>query len=112
MDLDDKNMAAAEANFALATKDIRKKDSEQYVYIAKAYMNANTPDYNKAIEILNKAKIANPNDTFALLAFGDAYYGLKNQNDSLNIIILNIDNQLIESFLSYPHFHKYLSKNG
>jgi hypothetical protein len=31
---------------------------------------------------LNKAKIANPNDTFALLAFGDAYYGLKNQNDS------------------------------
>jgi predicted Zn-dependent protease len=82
MDLDDKNLAAAEANFALATKDIRKKESEQYVYIAKAYMNSKTPDYNKAIEILNKAKTANPNDTFALLAFGDAYYGLKNQNDS------------------------------
>ena len=82
MDLDDKNVAAAEANFALATKDIRKKESEQYVNIAKAYMNANTPDYNKAIEILNKAKIANPNDTNVLLAFGDAYYGLKNQNDS------------------------------
>ena len=82
MDLEDKNVAAAEANFALATKDIRKKDSEQYVYIAKAYMNASTPDYNKAIEILNKAKTANPNDTNVLLAFGDAYYGLKNQNDS------------------------------
>ena len=82
MDLDDKNVAAAEANFALATKDIRKKESEQYVYIAKAYMNANTPDYNKAIEVLNKAKIANSNDTNVLLAFGDAYYGLKNQNDS------------------------------
>lgn len=82
MDLDDKNLAAAEANFALATKDIRKKDSEQYVYIAHAYMNANTPDYNKAIEVLNKAKTANPNDTNVLLAFGDAYYGLKNQNDS------------------------------
>ncbi len=82
MDLDDKNVAAAEANFALATKDIRKKDSEQYVYIAKAYMNTSTPDYNKAIEVLNKAKIANPNDTNVLLAFGDAYYGLKNQNDS------------------------------
>jgi tetratricopeptide (TPR) repeat protein len=82
MDLDDKNLAAAEANFALATKDIRKKESEQYVYIAKAYMNSKTPDYNKAIEVLNKAKTANPNDTFALLAFGDAYYGLKNQNDS------------------------------
>ena len=82
MDLDDKNLPEADANFALATKDIRKKESEQYVYIAKAYMNANTPDYNKAIEVLNKAKIANPNDTNVLLAFGDAYYGLKNQNDS------------------------------
>ena len=82
MDLDDKNAVAAEANFALATKDIRKKESEQYVYIAKAYMNANTPDYNKAIDVLNKAKIANPLDTNVLMAFGDAFYGDKNQNDS------------------------------
>jgi hypothetical protein len=82
MDLDDKNAVAAEANFALATKDIRKKDSEQYVYIAKAYMNANTPDYKKAIEVLNKAKIANPLDANVLIAFGDAFYGDKNQNDS------------------------------
>jgi len=82
MDLEDKNVAAAEANFALATKDIRKKESEQYVYIAKVYMNVATPDYNKAIQVLNKAKTANPNDTNVLLAFGDAYYGLKNQNDS------------------------------
>lgn len=82
MDLDDKNAVAAEANFALATKDIRKKDSEVYVYIAKAHMNANTPDYNKAIEVLNKAKIANPLDTNVLMAFGDAFYGVKNQNDS------------------------------
>jgi len=82
MDLDDKNAVAAEANFALATKDIRKKDSEQYVYIAKAYMNANTPDYKKAIDVLNKAKIANPLDTNVLMAFGDAFYGDKNQNDS------------------------------
>jgi lipopolysaccharide biosynthesis regulator YciM len=82
MDLDDKNAVAAEANFALATKDIRKKDSEQYVYIAKAYMNANTPDYKKAIDVLNKAKIANPLDANVLMAFGDAFYGDKNQNDS------------------------------
>lgn len=82
MDLDDKNSVAAEANFALATKDIKKKEVEQYIYIAKAYMNANTPDYNKAIEVLNKAKIANPMDANVLMAFGDAYYGVKNQNDS------------------------------
>lgn len=82
LDLDDKNVVAADANFSLATKDIRKKDSEQYVYIAKAYMNANTPDYKKAIEVLNKAKIANPLDANVLMAFGDAFYGDKNQNDS------------------------------
>jgi cytochrome c-type biogenesis protein CcmH/NrfG len=82
MDLDNKNAVAAEANFALSTKDIRKKDSEQYVYIAKAYMYANTPDYKKAIDVLNKAKIANPLDTNVLMAFGDAFYGNKNQNDS------------------------------
>ena len=82
MDLDDKNAVAAEANFALATKDVRKKDSEQYVYIAKAYMNANSPDFKKAIDVLNKAKIANPLDANVLMSFGDAFYGDKNQNDS------------------------------
>ena len=45
-------------------------------------MNANTPDYKKAIEVLNKAKIANPLDANVLMAFGDAFYGDKNQNDS------------------------------
>ena len=82
MALDEKNTAVADANFILATKDIKKKEVEQYVYIAKAYMNANTPDFNKAIEVLNKAKIANPLDANVLIAFGDAYYGVKNQNDS------------------------------
>jgi hypothetical protein len=82
MALDEKNTAAADANFIMATKDIKKKDVEQYVYIAKAYMNADTPDFNKAIEVLNKAKIANPMDANVLMAFGDAYYGVKNQNDS------------------------------
>jgi cytochrome c-type biogenesis protein CcmH/NrfG len=80
--LDEKNTAAADANFIMATKDIKKKEVEQYVYIAKAYMNADMPDFNKAIEVLNKAKIANPMDANVLMAFGDAYYGVKNQNDS------------------------------
>jgi Flp pilus assembly protein TadD len=82
MALDEKNTAVADANFIMATKDIKKKEVEQYVYIAKSYMNANTPDFNKAIEVLNKAKIANPMDANVLMAFGDAYYGVKNQNDS------------------------------
>lgn len=82
MDLDEKNVVAAEVNFALATKDARKKDTEQYVYIAKAYMNAHTPDYKKAVEVLGKVKIANSSDALVLMTLGDAFYGDKNQNDS------------------------------
>lgn len=82
LDLDNDNAVAAQANFALATKDLKKKDIEEYIYIARAYMNANKPDYKAAIAILNKAKLVNPNDANLQLAFGDAFYGDKNQNES------------------------------
>ncbi len=82
MDLDANNLAAAKAKFDLVTKDLKKKDVEEYIYIARAYMNADKPDYKSAIEILNKAKLANPNDAQVQLALGDAYYGDKNQNDA------------------------------
>lgn len=82
MDLDANNKTAAKAKFDLVTKDLRKKDVEEYIYIARAYMNADKPDYKSAIEILNKAKLANPNDAQVQLALGDAYYGDKNQNDA------------------------------
>jgi len=82
MDLDANNVTAAKAKFDLVTKDLKKKDVEEYVYIARAYMNADKPDFKSAIEILNKAKLANPNDAQVQLALGDAYYGDKNQNDA------------------------------
>ncbi|MEN9336174.1 MAG: hypothetical protein RLZZ500_1161 [Bacteroidota bacterium] len=82
IDLESGNQAAAKAKFDLATQGMRKKDVEEYVYIAQAYMNADTPDYQAALAILEKAKLANPNDPFVKLAMGDAYYGMKNQNDA------------------------------
>jgi cytochrome c-type biogenesis protein CcmH/NrfG len=82
MDLDNGNLAAAQANFALATKDIKKKDTEEYIYIGKAYMNANTPDYKNALLVLNKAKQINPQDAQLQLVLGDAFYGDKSQNES------------------------------
>ena len=82
MDLDANNLAAAKAKFDLVTKDLKKKDIEEYIYVARAYMNADKPNYKAAIEILNKAKLANPNDAQVQLALGDAYYGDKNQNDA------------------------------
>ena len=82
MDLDANNKTAAQAKFDLVTKELKKKDIEENVYIARAYMNADKPDYKSAIAVLTKVAASNPNDAQVQLALGDAYYGDKNQNDS------------------------------
>ena len=82
MDLDANNKAAAQAKFDLVTKELKKKDTEEYVYIARAFMNADKPDYQSAITILTKAATTNPNDAQVQLALGDAYYGDKKQNEA------------------------------
>ncbi|MDI9256615.1 tetratricopeptide repeat protein [Flavobacterium sedimenticola] len=82
MDLDANNKAAAKAKFDLATKDLKKKDTEEYVAVARAYMNADKPDYAAAIAVLTKAATANPTDAQVQLALGDAYYGDKKQNEA------------------------------
>jgi len=82
IELDKGNAAAAKTNFDLATKDVKKKDTEEYIYVANAYMKADKPDYKSAIAVLTKAKLANPTDAQVQLALGDAYYGDKNQNEA------------------------------
>ena len=82
LDLDANNKTAAQAKFDLVTKDLKKKDVEEYIYIARAFMDTDKPDYKSAIAVLTKAKTANPTDAQVQLALGDAYYGDKNQNDS------------------------------
>ena len=82
LDLDANNRAAAQAKFDMVIKELKKKDTEEYIYIARAFMNTDKPDYKSAIAILTKAATANPNDAQVQLALGDAYYGDKNQNDS------------------------------
>ena len=82
IDLDAGNLAAAEANFALALKDTKKKDIEELIAIGRAYTYSTKPNFKKAIEVLNKAKLINPNDATVQLALGDAYIGDKNQNDA------------------------------
>jgi predicted Zn-dependent protease len=44
MDLDKSDVTGAQAKFALVTKDLKKKDVQEYVYIARAYMNTIKPD--------------------------------------------------------------------
>ncbi|MBC7606492.1 MAG: hypothetical protein H7199_06010 [Burkholderiales bacterium] len=82
IDLDHNNAAAAQSNFLSATKDVKKKDTEEYVYIAKAYLNADKPDFKAALAILDKAKAANSADANVQMALGDSFYGDKNQNEA------------------------------
>ncbi|KUJ60423.1 hypothetical protein AR687_17710 [Flavobacteriaceae bacterium CRH] len=82
LDLDSKNTAGAQANFALATKDIKRKDVNEFIYIGKAYINSTNPDYKSAVTTLQKALAIEPQNAQALLTIGDAYYGANNQNDA------------------------------
>ena len=82
MDLDRNDTIAANAKFILATKDMRKKDFEEYVYVARAYMNAEKPNHKAALAVLKRALVNSPMDAQVQLALGDAYYGLSNQNDA------------------------------
>ena len=99
LDLDANNKTAAQAKFDLVIKKLKKKDTEEYVYIARAFMNADKPDYKSAIAVLTKAATANPNDAQVQLALGDAYYGDKNQNDSYRAYLnaFQFDNSLIRA---------------
>ena len=82
IDLEKNDVAAAKAKFDLAKNAMRKKDFEEYVYIAKAYMNNSHPDFKAALATLELAKEKNANEPQVLLAFGDAFYGDKNQNEA------------------------------
>lgn len=82
IELENNNLLVAQNNFALAIKEAKKKDIEPYIFIAKAYMNAEKPDYSTALITLNKAKVISPLDAKLQMTLGDAYYGLKNQNDA------------------------------
>lgn len=82
LDLNKGDATSAKSKFDMVLKDVKKKDLEEYIYVAKAYMNSDKPDYKNAIAVLNKAKAANPTDAQVQLALGDALYGDKNQNDA------------------------------
>lgn len=82
LSLDKGDVADAKAKFDLAKKEMRKKDFQEYVYIANAYMNASPPNYKSALETLEPTKEKNGQEPQVLLTFGNAYYGDLNQNEA------------------------------
>lgn len=82
LELINKNKSAAEGDFNLAIKEMKRKEVEEYVYVAYAYMDQEAPDYKTALTYLQKAKEINATDSNVLLALGEAYRGNKNQNEA------------------------------
>ena len=97
--LDKGNAAEADANFAKATADLRKKDTEEFLYIAKAYVNSENPDYKKAIASAKKATTINPKFAQAFLTLGDAQVGDKDVNSAYSSYrtAYDLDNSLLRA---------------
>jgi Tfp pilus assembly protein PilF len=82
LDLDSGNAAAAQAKFDAVEKDLKKKDIDQLVYIGRAYIYADKPDYKKAIAVLNRAVAKDSKNAPAYMYLGEAYYRDRNQNEA------------------------------
>ena len=82
MALDKKDVAKANELFNKSQIDMKRKDFEEFLYIGRAYLNAEVPNYKSALLFLNKAKAIMPNDAQVLLSLGDAYYGDGNVNEA------------------------------
>jgi hypothetical protein len=80
LDLNNGDLAGAKAKFEIAKDEMGRRDYSEYVYIARAYMNSDNPDFKAAIQTLTLANERNAEEPQVLLAFGDAYYGDRNQN--------------------------------
>jgi tetratricopeptide (TPR) repeat protein len=101
IDLNSDNAAAAQAKFNTVQEQMKKKESEQLVYIGRAYIFSENPDYPKAIEVLKKAIERDANSAQAYLSLGDAYYRSRNQNEAYTAYrrAYNLDKSLLRANL-------------
>ncbi|MFB5945672.1 tetratricopeptide repeat protein [Albibacterium profundi] len=95
----DGNASAAETTFKEVEDDIKRRDYEELLEIGKSYLRGENPDYNKAIEYLNKAKEKEDEDAAIFLQLGNAYFGLgDNSNAYVNYRdATSLDNSLINA---------------
>ncbi len=85
IDLNKGNAQAAEAKFKAVEDELRRKDVEQLVYIGRAYVESDNPDFKKAIAVLNRAIEKEPEFAQAYLSLGDAYVGDTNYNEAYRV---------------------------
>lgn len=99
IELDKANAAGAQDNFTKATADMKRKDTDQFLYIGRAYTKSENPDYKKAAEYINKVIAIDSKSAQAYLSLGDAQFGDKNANGAFSSYrtAYDLDNTLIRA---------------
>lgn len=72
--LDEQKPDSAAKYFNKSLEKVRKKDTKELMYIARAYTKALKPDYEKAAEYAKRAVTINPKLAQAYLILGDAQF--------------------------------------
>ncbi|TAH03485.1 MAG: hypothetical protein EAZ15_02980 [Sphingobacteriales bacterium] len=83
VNLFEKNAPAAQANFALATAAMRKKDYKEFIYVGKAYTYEASRDLPKAFSWFEKAKEMGDKDLELHIALGNAYKADKKNSEAV-----------------------------
>jgi tetratricopeptide (TPR) repeat protein len=82
IDLINGNKTAAQSNIASSLAMAKKKNTEELIYISRAYLNADNPDFSKAVENAKLAVVSDVKSARAYLVLGDAQLANKNTNDA------------------------------
>lgn len=82
LDLDAKKNADAIAKFDKVSKEIKKKDVDETLLIAKAYIKSENPNYKAAIDFINKVLVTNMSNAGAHLLLGDAQFANGSSNEA------------------------------
>ncbi|WP_010249669.1 tetratricopeptide repeat protein [Myroides injenensis] len=99
IDLENGNISAAKANFTKAEKDIRKKDYDEQLLIAIAYLDASTPNALEAESIAKDIIEKDYQIAEAYLVLGKAYLLQDKVNEAFSAFsdAVAFDNSLLEA---------------
>ncbi|WEK19567.1 MAG: hypothetical protein P0Y49_00165 [Candidatus Pedobacter colombiensis] len=109
-DLASNNPVSAKTNFAKAVEISSKKDYIPQLYIGKAYISTEHPDFEAALPYLQKADEldANDKDAETFLALGDYYALQKKNSEALQNYMraLNINESLLRATVQIGRMYK------
>lgn len=99
IDLESDNLNGAKANFAKAEKDIRKKDYDEQLLIAHAYLEASTPNALEAERIAKEVIEKDYQIAEAYLVLGKSYLLQDKVNEAFSAFsdAVAFDNSLLEA---------------